>query len=174
MVAATLWTSAALACYRYGPVYHKSEAGKVTIDPAATPGACTGAVVNNAEPCLETCATDATQCYNYYRPNGFGGDGTEGDCAGGKGGSGCNYGMSQGGCFVSPVDSAWTGTSCVSNLDTTQAYKDGVPTDDIRQNCCSTDMCNDRPNAAAKIGTPSATVLLAVAAHAALGRFCHN
>lgn len=137
----------------------------MTIDPAETPGACEGALTTSkAELCLETCTADATQCYNYYRPNGFGSDGTEGDCGGGKGGTGCNFGMSQGGCFVKPVDSAWTGTSCVSNLDTTQAEdKDGVPTDDIRQNCCSIDMCNDRPNAAAKLCTPAATIVLTFA-----------
>ena len=74
-----------------------------------------------------------------------------------EGGGSANYGISQGGCFAEPVDAKWTGTTCVSNLDTTAAYKDGVPTDDIRQNCCTVDKCNDRPNPAARTRVSAVT-----------------
>ena len=92
--------------------------------------------------------------YNYYRPNGFSGSGEEG-------GGSANYGQSMGGCFDGPPDSAWTGTTCVDNIDTTQGMENGVPTDDIRQNCCDFDLCNSRPNMAAHLGSMGA-VLFAV------------
>ena len=164
--AATLcWgaSATALKCYRYGPTYHKSEGGKVQIDPATEYAACGQAALSDgsATPCLDTCAAGVTHCYNYYRPTGFG------STAGGaytEGGGSANYGMSQGGCFAGPVDAKWTGTTCVSNLDTTAAYKDGVPTDDIRQNCCTVDKCNDRPNPAARTRVSAVTAGTAVLA----------
>ena len=155
--AATLcWGASALKCYKYGPTYHKSDGGKVQIDPAKEYAACGQAALSDgsATPCLDTCAAGVTHCYNYYRPTGFG------STAGGaytEGGGSANYGMSQGGCFAGPVDAKWTGTTCVSNLDTTAAYKDGVPTDDIRQNCCTVDKCNDRPNPAARTRVSAVT-----------------
>ena len=152
--AATLWTSSALTCYRYGPVYHKSDGGKVNIDPTVVPPACKESDIGNRVPCLDTCAASVKECYNYYRPNGFSGTGE-------AGGGSANYGKSQGGCFLGPVDSGWTGTTCISNLNTTKAEMNGVPTDDIRQNCCTMDKCNDRPNSTSSQGVVCIQAMLA-------------
>mmetsp|Transcript_24527 Transcript_24527/g.61361 ORF Transcript_24527/g.61361 Transcript_24527/m.61361 type:complete len:171 (+) Transcript_24527:73-585(+) len=116
-------STSALTCYKYGPKYHKSEGGMVSIDPSSTV-ACIGSETS-FEACIETCSTSSTSCYNYYQESGYGADGST-DVA-------VNYGKQQGGCFTGPVDSKWSGTGCNS----TQS-DDG----EIRQTCCDTDLCN--------------------------------
>lgn len=159
--AATLfWGASALTCYRYGPKYCKSDGGRVQIDATNQYAACAtqGLGDGTSPPCLDTCDAGVSHCYNYYRPSGFGADafGTYTEGGGSK-----NYGMSQGGCFSGPVDGKWTGSTCVSNLDTTAEYKEGVPTDDIRQNCCTVDKCNDRPNSGEVTRVSAVTAVLA-------------
>mmetsp|Transcript_28307 Transcript_28307/g.64105 ORF Transcript_28307/g.64105 Transcript_28307/m.64105 type:complete len:165 (+) Transcript_28307:60-554(+) len=148
IVAANMAGSASqLKCFRYGPAYHKSEGGKVSI--TGDESDCT-ASSGGSTACVETCSGGGNQsCYNFYRDSGFGPDGNEG-------GGSKNYGKSQGGCFTGPVDSAWVGTSCT----TEGVRRDGGEVWETRQFCCSTDKCNDNVNSASKLSVIGAVLAI--------------
>ena len=129
-----------LTCVKYGPAYHKSDAGKVTIEGSTFP-ACTGGE-SSTQPCTQTCPAGSDKfCYNFYRDSGFGTTGFSSQYV--EGGGSSNYGKSQGGCFDGKVDSKWQGTGCESKG--TAANED-----EIRQLCCSTANCNVRANSSTK------------------------
>mmetsp|Transcript_15195 Transcript_15195/g.31825 ORF Transcript_15195/g.31825 Transcript_15195/m.31825 type:complete len:157 (+) Transcript_15195:89-559(+) len=138
--------TAALDCYKYGPAYHKSEAGKVSI--SGLEDTCTGSEASY-QACIETCSAGVEECYSYYVDSGYGSNGVQG-------GGSRNYGKSQGGCFSSPVDSGWVGNNC-----TTEGTRssDGLYWES-RQYCCTVDKCNGQTSSASKVSVMGAILAI--------------